>query len=564
MKVIEVEDFWWKYITSKEWILQGINFDVERGEFIGLIGPSGAGKTTLCLALAGIIPNEIRGDRKGRVKIFGKDSSTASVSELAQHIGVVFQDPDTQFVTMRVIDEVAFPLENFGVSREEIMKRVKEALEFVSMWEYREKFPHELSGGQKQRVAVASMLARQPELLILDEPTSDLDPVGKKEVFSVLDKLRDEKGITVIVVDHNTDDLVRYVDRFLVINKGKVVAEGDARTVFSKVEELEGMGVRTPQAAKLFIKVRGEYQPLNGQIPLTVDESIRALSEVRSYLKVESVKGNSAMEDVTREPAIKFIETSYEYEDGTLAVNDVNFSVLYGEFLAIIGPNGSGKTTLAKLMTGIYKPTKGRVEIFGEDSRRLSTSTVATKVGYVYQNPDHQLFCTSVYEEIVFALKQLKLEEREIGKRVEEALTFMGLNGFEETQPFFLSKGERQRLAIAAVLAMGPQVLIVDEPTTGQDELHSRKIMEVLVRLKQAGKTIIVITHDLSLVSRYAERVAVMHNGKLVAVGSVRDIIGNLSLMESVGLEPPPIVRISQFLLGEPALMVEEVKLCGY
>jgi len=559
MKAVEVESLWWRYASSNRWVLREVNLEVEEGEIVGILGPSGAGKTTLCLSLSGIIPHGIRGELRGSVKIFGVDTSSSSIKELARHLGVVFQDPDTQFVTMRVLDEVAFPLENFGIERSEMLRRVKEALEYTRMWELRDRYPFELSGGQKQRVAIASMLARRPRLLILDEPTSDLDPVGKREVFEVLARLRDEHGITMIIVEHNTEDLVKYADRLVVLKDGEVIAEGDPRSVFSKAEQLERLGVHVPQGSKLALKISRKLGELNGYVPLTLEESAKYLSKFRSYLRVN--RRESLL--VGGKPVIEFRDVSFVYEDGTLAVKNVNLEVLEGDFLAIIGPNGSGKTTIAKLMTALYKPTRGVVEIFGEDSRDLSASDVALRVGYVYQNPDHQLFCNTVYEEVAFALRNMGLDEGEVRQRVEEMLGFVGLSGFEDVPPYFLSKGERQRLAIAAVLAMGPQVIIVDEPTTGQDEQQSRIIMELLARMNRAGRTVVVITHDMKLVAEYARSVALVRDGEVLAVGPTRKVLADLELMGRAGLEPPQVVRLSQMVLGEPALTVEEVEVYG-
>ena len=230
--IIRVENLWWKYSTSKDWVLKGVDFSVAKGEIVGVVGPSGAGKTTLCLCLAGLIPKEIRGSMKGRVLIDGMDTSSTSLTDIVEKVGIVFQDPETQFVTMKVLDEVAFPLENFGFSKTEMLKRIDEALKVTRMTQYKEKYPFELSGGQKQRVAIASMLARRPEILILDEPTSDLDPLGKQEIFSVLSELREKYGVTLIIVEHDTEKLARYADRILLLYDGKIVKQEPSRKFF--------------------------------------------------------------------------------------------------------------------------------------------------------------------------------------------------------------------------------------------------------------------------------------------------------------------------------------------
>jgi energy-coupling factor transport system ATP-binding protein len=557
MSAVSVEDLWWRYHASSEWTLKGVDFEVEKGEFVGIVGPSGAGKTTLCLLLAGVLSKSVKGVCKGKVELFGKDALRTSVKQLSEEVAIVLQDADTQFVTMRVLDEVAFPLENFGLSREEILERVSEALEFVGMSGYEWKHPHELSGGQKQRVAIAAALAKRPKLLILDEATSDLDPLGKREVLSVLRKLREGYDVTAVIVDHNTDDLVEFVDRVIVLEGGRVVADGDPRAVFSRIEQLRTIGIRIPQPTELAFRLGAA----NGELPLTVEEAVKALTPLKDRLRLLD---GEVLENPSRsERLVSFTDVTYVYEDGTVALNGLSLNVWKGEFLAVIGPNGSGKTTMAKLMVSLLKPTSGRVEVMGVDSRALSPTMLFSKVGYVFQNPDYQLVCDTVYDEVAFPLRQLGIDEKVVKERVQWALVSVGLNGLEETPPFFLSKGERQRLALASVLAVKPQLLIIDEPTTGQDERNSRRIAELLVQLNKSGVTIVVITHDLRLVSEYAERVVVLNNGRLVTAGSTRKVFTeHLETLASIGLEPPPVARLMKELVGRPALTVREVMLC--
>ena len=557
MSAVRVKDLWWRYHTSRKWILKGVDFEVERGEFVGIVGPSGAGKTTLCLLVAGVLSKSVKGECKGRVELFGKDALRTGVRQLSEEVAIVLQDADTQFVTMRVLEEVAFPLENLGLSREEILERVSEALEFVGMKGYEWKHPHELSGGQKQRVAIAAALAKRPRLLILDEATSDLDPLGKREVLSVVSRLRKEYEVTVMIVDHNTDDLVKFVDRVIVLEGGRVAAFGEPRAIFSRIEQLRTIGIRIPQPTEVAFKLGAA----NGGLPLTVEEAAKALAPLKERL---CLLNGDAYESPSRcERLVSFTDVTYVYEDGTVALDGLSLNIRKGEFLAVIGPNGSGKTTMAKLMVSLIKPTSGRVEVMGADTRAVSPTMLFSKVGYVFQNPDYQLVCDTVYDEVAFPLRQLGLDEEEVRERVQWALASVGLTGLEETPPFFLSKGERQRLALATVLAVKPQLLIVDEPTTGQDERNSRRIAELLAQLNKAGVTIVVITHDLRLVSEYAERVVVLNNGRLVTEGSTRKVFTeHLETLASIGLEPPPVTRLMKELVGRPALTVREVVLC--
>ncbi|MEM4030166.1 MAG: energy-coupling factor transporter ATPase [Thermofilaceae archaeon] len=557
MNVVEIEDFWWRYPSRLEWTLRGISLTVMEGEIVGIIGPSSAGKTTLCLCVSGILFKVTRGEHKGSLRVFGLDAANASVRELSNHVALVLQDPDVQFVTMKVFDEVAFALENAGVPRDELIQRVEEALEFVGMREYASKPPHELSGGQKQRVALAAAIAKRPKLLIIDEATSDLDPVGKREVLEVVERLRDNYKTTVIIVDHNTDELAKFADRVVVMNEGKILLEGHPRYVFSRVNELERIGVRVPQLAMLAVRVG----LTNGSLPLTVSEAFNALRPLRGLLRVNETEET---DNKYKTPVAQFIDVWYEYGDGTVAIKGLNLSIYEGEFLAVMGPNGSGKTTMAKLLTGLIKPTRGHVLVMGLDTRKASPSQLAALVGYVFQNPDHQLVCNTVRDEVALPLRLRGVGGEELENRVSWALETVGLSGLENEAPYFLSKGERQRLALATVLAVKPRLLIVDEPTTGQDEKNSRRIMEILSKLNANGTTVIVITHDVRLVCEYAKRVAVLSGGRLVALGSPRSVFSmHFGNLEEIGLDVPPLAKLMLKLVGKPAFTLKEVVIHG-
>lgn len=556
--LIKIEDLWWKYEASKNWVLRGVNFEINEGEFIGITGPSGAGKTTLCLCMAGIIPNAVRGTIRGNVSIFGKNTRVTPLSKIMENVGVVFQDPDVQFVTMRVIDEVAFVLENQGVSRQEMIARIEKALSIVGVSDLKLKNPLELSGGQKQRVAIASMIARQPRIMILDEPTSDLDPQGKREVFSTLSKLKEKEDLTVILVSHEIEELVKYADRIIFIMEGRIVKEGSPREVFANLTSTNFDGLSLPQVTELYYKLL-KVKKLNFHkdgIPLTIEEFLTLFK--KKAIKSYRLKNDKSTYTKLGEVMLSLQGVTYKYPDGTEAVKEVNLNIRRGEFLAIIGPNGSGKTTLLKLMIGILKPTKGVVKIFGTDSRELRVSDIAFKVGFIYQNPDHQLFCSTVYEECAYALKNAGLSESQTRVRVERVLKEVGLLEVKDTPPYFLSKGQRQRLAIATVLAMEPEVIVVDEPTTGQDYIQSRYIMEMLKSLNENGKTIVVVTHNMKLVAEYARRVVILVNGRIIADGPVRDIMSDLELLERVSLSPPQITSLMLKLYGIPTLTVDE------
>jgi energy-coupling factor transport system ATP-binding protein len=557
-EVISVRDLWWRYELGQDWALKGIDLTVRRGEFLVIVGPSGAGKSTLCLTLCGMIPHFSRGYYRGEVVINGRETRQMKLSEITRKVGIVFQDPDTQFVTMSVEDEIAFPLENHGVPRQEMIERVRRTMEMTRILELKDKYPHELSGGQKQRVAIASILALEPEILILDEPTSDLDPVGKSEVFSMLAELK-RAGRTIILVEHNTEEAAKYADRVVLLRDGKIVMEGPPRKVFEEVESIKSAGVYPPQVTELAYTLSTRYG-VRGELPITLEECLEWLRELNARIVTPNrlerpptgVRGGSI---------ISLRDVSYSYPDGTAALRDVNLEFARGEFAAIIGQNGSGKTTLLKHIVGLLRPTVGEVRIFGKKTSEMSIKEIATKVGYVYQNPDHQLFCQTVYEECAYGLRNLGLSEPEIRRRVGEILRRVGLQGLEKVDTFMLGKGQRQRLAIASTLVMSPEVIIVDEPTTGQDMSQSTSIMELLASLHREGRTVIIVTHNMRLVAEYAERVVVMQAGRVVLDGDVRTVFSQVEKLREALITPPQITQLGQLLSGGSAtpLTVEEM-----
>jgi energy-coupling factor transporter ATP-binding protein EcfA2 len=557
-EVIRVRDLWWRYELGQDWALKGIDLTVRRGEFLVIVGPSGAGKSTLCLTLCGMIPHFSRGYYKGEVMIIGRETRKMKLSEITRKVGIVFQDPDTQFVTMSVEDEIAFPLENHGVPRQEMIERVKRTMEITRIIELKDKYPHELSGGQKQRVAIASILALEPEIIILDEPTSDLDPVGKSEVFSMLAELK-RAGRTIILVEHNTEEAAKYADRVVLLRDGKIIMEGPPRKVFEEVESIKSAGVYPPQVTELAYTLSTRYG-VRRELPITLEECLEWLRELNARIVTPNRLERSPT-GVKGESIISLKDVSYSYPDGTAALRDVTLEFARGEFTAIIGQNGSGKTTLVKHIVGLLQPTVGEVRIFGKKTSEMSIKEIATKVGYVYQNPDHQLFCQTVYEECAYGLRNLGLSEPEIRRRVSEILGRVGLQGLEKVDTFLLGKGQRQRLAIASTLVMNPEVIIVDEPTTGQDMSQSTSIMELLASLHREGRTVLIVTHNMRLVAEYAERVVVMQAGRVVLDGDVRTVFSQVEKLREALITPPQITQLGQLLSGDSVtpLTVEEM-----
>jgi len=556
MYQIDIEDLQYSYPTSKGDVLKGINLKVEKGEFLSIMGPTGAGKSTLCLTLNGIIPHSLEGDLRGRVKVAGMDINDHSIPELTQKVGMVFQEPESQLFCMTVWEEVAFGPENLGVDPKEIKERIDWALGVVRMKEYQDRSPFKLSCGQKQRVAIAAALAMLPEILVLDEPTSELDPIGKMEVFSVVDDLKKEQNMSIVMVEHESEEIARVSDRVIVLEKGEIVLEGSPRDVLSKVDMLRNVKLSPPQVCEV-------ADILNKKINtsfsfLTLKEAEKSIKELVSKLP-KAEKSSKSKEKKTSfsyikqedsfHPMISTKNLFYAYEgSGVEVLKDINLEVNQGEFVAIIGQNGAGKTTLVKHFNGILKPTRGKVFIEGVNTKERTIAELSKDVGYIYQNPDHQIFCPTVEEEIAFGPKNLGLSEDIIKQRAEEALKLSGLEDVRKIPPSVLGLGERRKVSLASVMSMRPRLLILDEPTTGVDWKTSIDFMEAVRKLNEKGHTIIMITHNMRIVARYAKRTVVLCNGEVLLDASTRKVFSQTEKLKTTFLMPPQITQLGQAL----------------
>ena len=556
MSLLQIENLSWKYEGSTELALDKINLEINKGEFMTIMGRTGAGKSTLCKCINSLIPRRSRGAIKGTVKIAGLDTKKSNFYEITDKVGIVFQDPETQFVMMTVEDEIALGLENKGFSPEDIRVKIIEVMKRIGLdTEYMQKTPTELSGGEKQKVAIAMMLALDPELILLDEPTSDLDPVGKTMIFEVIEKLRKKRDTTIILVSHESERIAKFSDKIVILDKGKIVLQGNTKEIFEKIRVLKQHGVRPPQISEIF------YELGYKRIPLTLEDGLVQIKKDYGEIKYK-VPELEEVKKIFKEPIIEVENLSYIYPDGTKALRGIELKINDGDFVAIIGPNGSGKTTLVKHFNGLLKSTEGKVTVSKYDASKTSLNELAKHIGYCFQNPDHQLFCTTVNEEIAFGLKNLRLPANEIEERVKKVLKIVGLEKYKDMHPFFLGKGLRQRLAVAAVLAMESEIIVVDEPTTGQDYEMCKEIMILLDKLNKMGKTIIIITHDMKLVSKYCKRAIVMVEGKVIADDDPKNIFSDSDIMKSAQIEPPQIVKFSLLLSPSttPALTVQEMK----
>jgi energy-coupling factor transporter ATP-binding protein EcfA2 len=544
--ILTLDKVSYMYPRSTEPVLRDISLQIRRGEFLGLIGATGAGKTTLCLALNGIVPQFYGGRFFGRATVAGLDTLEHPVSELAQHVGAVFQDPETQLISTSVENEIAFALENLQVPREEIQLRIPRVLDAVRLSGTERKHPHELSGGQKQRLAIAAALAMQPDLLVLDEPTSQLDPVGAEEVFTVVRELNHELGMTIVMASHAAEEMAEYADRIALLSAGRLVTVGQPAEIYAQVDLLQEHSLRPPQVAQTFYSIRQNGLPIR-DVPVRLQPALAALDTIRDQF--EPVLPQAPPEPPTGEEALLWVRNlQHVYPDGTEALRGISLDVRKGEYVLIVGQNGAGKTTLVKHFLSLLRPTAGTVAVGGTDTRQLPVSALAQRIGYVAQNPDDQIFNSTVGDEVAFALRNLRYPAQEVEARTVEGLQSMGLLEVRGQHPLSLPKGDRARIVIAAILAMKPDTLIFDEPTTGQDFRGAQYILDISKQLHQMGKTIIVITHHLYLMPEYAERVIVMGKGTILLDAPIREAYHQVELLRSTFLNPPQAVLLARHI----------------
>jgi len=561
--IVEVRDLQYTYPNASAPALRGLDLTVEEGEFILLTGPSGCGKTTFCRCLNGLIPHFYSGELRGEVVVVGLSTRDHPTTELARHVGLIFQNPDNQIFALTVEKDVAFGLENLGVEKARMKEAVDWALRVTGISDLRHRATHELSGGQKQRLAIASILAMRPRVIVLDEPTSFLDPVGAERIFEVLDSLNREYRMTIILIEHRMDLAVRHVDRAIVFTGGKIVADGPPYEVFAS-EDTRLTGVGIPKIVELskLLSRRGIVFKEN---PLTADSFVEnietRISRIEAGRRERPVPADvgGLIDEQRGRPIIEVAGVSYTYPSGVQALRDVSLTIHQGEFVAIMGENGAGKTTLVKHFNGLLKPQDGRVVVDGVDVSQVSVASLSRNVGLVFQNPDDQLFSENVEEEISFALRNFGFESEVIEKRVEWALNLLDLERYRKSSPFILSGGERKRTALASVLAWDPEVVVLDEPTIGQDYAQKERLRHFLMQLRTQGKTPIIVTHDVEFVAECRPRIILMADGRIISDGPTDRIMTDMDALKRASVSPPEVTKVFSKLsrYGFPPNVVE-------
>ena len=547
-----LEDVRFTYRGAVRPALDGLSLAVEEGETVWLLGASGSGRSTLALATNRIVPLHQRGAFSGRLFHFGQPAEGRTVSELAGIVGEVFQDFESQIFGTRVDLEAAFGCENLGVPPKEMRRRVREALERVGLAGFEQRDPVTLSGGEKQRLVIASVLAMQPKVLMLDEPTTDLDPLGRAAVWDVLRELKGQRR-TLLLIEPETDE-ADLGERIVVLEEGRKAEDGPSQALLARASLLERLGVRAPDLAALSERLALREPQMSVEAMAEEITHAGMSLDLRATQRILAGGGQAgAGEEVLR---FEGVHHSYDGNEESLAGVDLVFRE--GEFAAILGGNGSGKTTLAQLACGLLLPSRGRVLLRSEDVARIPVSLRGGQVGFVFQNPDQQIFAPTVREEVSFAPRNFGFDESAVESALKETLETVGLEGSEELDPFVMTRGDRQRVAVASTLAAGPRLLIMDEPTTGLDHRDQQRIMTLLGRLRDEGRTIIVITHAIGLASRWAGRLVVLHQGRVVADGPTREVLSSSSLIRQSAIRPPRIVQLA-LRLGAPLLSVEEL-----
>jgi len=553
---ISIEDLTFTYRHNNRPALRNIQGQMEEGTTVVLMGHGGAGKSTFCCTLNSLVPRFFRGDYKGRVLVKGEEVARRKVAEMSRIVGLVLQDFEAQLFSTNVELEMAFGPENHCLPRSEIERRIQRYLTFVGLEKLRQREPATLSGGQKQRLAIGSVLALEPKILVMDEPTTDLDPQGREEVLSIADNIREE-GRMLLIIDHEPETATR-ADHVWLMRDGQVVAQGPPTEILLDVPLLKSCGIKPLPLVELFQTMGWPGSPLLIETAITLIQK-RNLAKRRELKSMVASLQRAEGPAVLEAQELKYVYPTYQVE----ALRGMNFSIREGEFIAILGQNGSGKTTLAKHFNGLLKPTSGRMLVQGKPTTAYTRRELARRVGYVFQNPDHQIFARTVKEEVGFGLKVLGENHKTIEKRVAEALETVELNGYEEEVPLALTKGERQRVAVASVLATQPEVVVLDEPTTGLDYGHQRNMMEMLKRLNRSGHTVIIITHSMWVAAEYANRTIVLKDGCILLDGPTRLIFADESQLAHASLRPPSLLRLSNWLGTQgltPQQMVEELK----
>jgi len=552
--IISFKDFSFRYQSQAEDTLHNINLNIYKGEKICIVGLSGSGKSTLGHSLNGLIPFSYKGDMKGSLEVYGLKTFDQTIFKMSKIVGTVLQDSDGQFVGLSVGEDIAFVLENDCVNIDEMKKRVCDVSKMVDMNRFLSLMPHELSGGQKQRVALAGVMINDVEILLFDEPLANLDPATGKSAIEIIDDIHKNTDKTIIIIEHRLEDVLhRPIDRIIVFDDGYIIADKPPSELLC-TRILKKIGIREPLYLTALsyagINFRKEDNPENIDKLVIKDGKERLISWQNSI---------NIVEDKSEHPsALKLSNVSFSYDGNKDIVSDISFDVKQGETISIVGKNGAGKSTLTKLICGFEKLDKGEILFNGEDASSLSISERATLVGLVMQNPNMMISLPNIFDEVALGLKLRDFSESDIKSRVEKALSVCGLLPFIDWPIQALSYGQKKRVTIASILVLEPKIIILDEPTAGQDYKHYSEMMEFLKKLNEEGNTVILITHDMHLMLEYTYRSIVLCDGRMIADAPSYKILTDESVIKEANLKETSLYTLAKKVgISDPTSFVQ-------
>ena len=553
--VIEFVDFTFQYRAQAKPTLNNINLTIYEGEKVLIVGPSGSGKSTLSNCINGLVPFSNEGEISGSLKVKGKETKEMSIFELSNSVGTVLQDPDGQFIGLTVGEDIAFKLENDCVSQEEMKEKVKIVSEIVGIDTHLSSAPYSLSGGQKQRVTLAGVMVGDVDILLFDEPLASLDPATGKSAIELIDQIQKKTNKTILIIEHRLEDVLHCpVDRIIVVDNGKIAADITPEELLSSNLLVE-TGIREP----LYITAL-KYAGCN-ITPKMHPEHIDTLNidSCRDKLKEWYEDTIEDKQQVNSEAILEMKDVKFSYESGKEILHGVSFKVNRGEMVSIVGRNGAGKSTISKLICGFYKPTEGKILFNGRDLVNDTIKERAEKIGIVMQNPNQMISKTMIFDEVALGLKVRGVSEGEIKNRVFETLKICGLYEFRNWPISALSFGQKKRVTIASILVLNPEVIILDEPTAGQDFKHYTEIMEFLRELNQKGVTIIMITHDMHLMLEYTNRAIVLSDGVKLADDIAANVLTDEEVINKANLKETSLYELAiKANLDNPRMFVKK------
>lgn len=553
-EILRVEDFTFQYPGADERVLENVNLKINEGDFVAIIGSNGSGKTTLCKTFNGLIPHYHVGDFEGKVIIGGNDTTQTSVSKLAQRVGYVYQNFEEQLVRPTVYDEVTFAPLNFGFR--DYKKRGEAAIELLGLESIKNKFIWELSGGQKHLVALAGVLALDPDIIIIDEPVAQLDPANAIEIYEKLKYLNEEHGKTIIVIEHHTEFIGEYCKSVVMMGRGYVAWHKPVKQALSRIEELREKNIFPPQVTQAAYELS-----VNSDIyPITLDEGLAYFSDI-SKPSFTTSRRHRFTKKIDIEPVITFNNVKHSYrtlsKDKRVALNNLNISFYEGDRVALIGNNGAGKSTLLKMITGLMKPSQGEVLVCGNNTKQISSEDLAEEVTYIYQNPEEMFISDNIRQDIEYYLKARGAEN--LDEFVEQIIETLGLEELQDRDGRLLSGGQQRRASLAIGTAMKPSVILLDEPTASLDIVSRKEMLNMIEKLEGWVKTVIVATHDMQLVSDWADRIIVLNEGEILKDTDQYGVFEDEELLTKTHIKPPQILELSRRLRMNPiALSVEE------